>query len=57
MGKCSKRRRKCEKFFDSKTLWKFLSQWVSKDEARLKEKLFIHFNQQLQKNGEWVVNF
>ncbi len=32
-----------EKFFDSKTLWKFLSQWVSQDEAIIERKTVYTF--------------
>mgnify|MGYP001164914908 FL=1 len=38
-----------ENFFDSKTLWKFLSQWVSQDEARIERKTVYTFQSAIAK--------
>ena len=38
-----------EKFFDSKTLWKFLSQWVSQDEAKIERKTVYTFQSAIAK--------
>jgi 3-(3-hydroxy-phenyl)propionate hydroxylase len=38
-----------EKFFDSKTLWKFLSQWISKDEAMIERKTVYTFQSAIAK--------
>ena len=38
-----------EKFFDSKTLWKFLSQWVSQDEAKIERKTIYTFQSAIAK--------
>ena len=38
-----------ENFFDSKTLWKFLSQWVSQDEATIERKTVYTFQSAIAK--------
>ena len=38
-----------EKFFNSKTLWKFLSQWISKDEAMIERKTVYTFQSAIAK--------
>ncbi len=38
-----------EKFFDSKTLWKFLSKWVSQDEAIIERKTVYTFQSAIAK--------
>ena len=39
-----------ENFFDSKTLWKFLSQWVSQDEAKIERKTVYTFQSAIAKS-------
>ena len=38
-----------EKFFEDKTLWKFLSQWVSEDEAEIERKTVYTFQSAIAK--------
>ena len=38
-----------EKFFEDKTLWKFLSQWVSEDEAKIERKTVYTFQSAIAK--------
>ena len=38
-----------EKFFDSKTLWKFLSQWVSENDAEIERKTVYTFQSAIAK--------
>ena len=38
-----------EKFFENKTLWKFLSQWVSEDEAEIERKTVYTFQSAIAK--------